>query len=33
VPTRDAPAMWRYAGLAASALVAAAVSAFVGRGS
>ncbi len=32
VPTRDAPAMWRYAGVAASALVAAAVSAFVGRG-
>jgi len=32
VPTRDAPAMWRYAGLAASALVAAAVSAFAGRG-
>lgn len=32
VPTRDAPAMWRYAGMAASALVAAAVSAFVGRG-
>lgn len=31
VPTRDAPAMWRYAGIAASALVAAAVSAFVGR--
>ena len=31
VPTRDAPAMWRYAGLAASALVAAAVSAFMGR--
>jgi hypothetical protein len=27
VPTRDAPAMWRYAGMAASALVAAAVSA------
>ncbi len=32
VPTRDAPAMWKYAGMAASALVAAAVSAFVGRG-
>jgi formate dehydrogenase iron-sulfur subunit len=31
VPTRDAAAMWRYAGMAASALVAAAVSAFVGR--
>jgi formate dehydrogenase iron-sulfur subunit len=31
VPTRDAPAMWRYAGLAASALVGMAVSAFVGR--
>jgi formate dehydrogenase iron-sulfur subunit len=31
VPTRDAPAMWKYAGMAASALVAAAVSAFVGR--
>jgi formate dehydrogenase iron-sulfur subunit len=30
VPTRDAPAMWRYAGLAASALVAATVSAFLG---
>ena len=32
VPTRDAPAMWKYAGMAASALVAAAVSAFVGGG-
>jgi len=32
VPTRDAPAMWRYAGLAASALAAAAVSSFLGRG-
>jgi formate dehydrogenase iron-sulfur subunit len=32
VPTRDAPAMWRYAGMAASALVTVAVSAFVGRG-
>jgi formate dehydrogenase iron-sulfur subunit len=32
VPTRDAPAMWTYAGIAASALVAAAVSAFLGRG-
>jgi formate dehydrogenase iron-sulfur subunit len=31
VPTRDAAAMWRHAGIAASALVAAAVSAFVGR--
>lgn len=31
VPTREAPAMWRYAGMAATALVAAAVSAFVGR--
>src|ERR1700704_1818779 len=31
VPTRDAGAMWRYAGLAASALVATVVSAFVGR--
>jgi formate dehydrogenase iron-sulfur subunit len=31
VPTRDAPAMWRYAGVAASALVGMAVSAFVGR--
>ncbi len=31
VPTRDAPAMWRYAGMAATALVGAAVSAFVGR--
>ena len=31
VPTRDAPTMWRYAGMAASALAAAAVSAFVGR--
>ena len=30
VPTRDAAAMWRYAGLAASALFAMAVSAFVG---
>jgi formate dehydrogenase iron-sulfur subunit len=32
VPTRDAPAMWKYAGMAASAFVAAAVSAFLGRG-
>jgi formate dehydrogenase iron-sulfur subunit len=31
VPTRDAGAMWTYAGMAASALVAAAVSAFAGR--
>jgi formate dehydrogenase iron-sulfur subunit len=31
VPTRDAGAMWRYAGVAASALVGMAVSAFVGR--
>ena len=31
VPTRDAGAMWRYAGTAASALVGIAVSAFVGR--
>jgi formate dehydrogenase iron-sulfur subunit len=31
VPTRDAGAMWRYAGVAASALVGLAVSAFVGR--
>jgi formate dehydrogenase iron-sulfur subunit len=31
VPTRELPAMWRYAGAAAAALVAAAVSAFVGR--
>ena len=30
VPTRDAGAMWRYAGMAASALVGIAVSAFVG---
>jgi formate dehydrogenase iron-sulfur subunit len=32
VPTRDAGAMWKYAGMAASALVAATVSAFIGRG-
>ncbi len=32
VPTRDAAAMWRYAGMAASALAGLAVSAFVGRG-
>ena len=32
VPTRDLPAMWRYAGMAATALLAAAVSAFAGRG-
>ncbi|MCV7420031.1 4Fe-4S dicluster domain-containing protein [Mycobacterium yunnanensis] len=31
VPTRDAGAMWRYAGVAASALVGIAVSAFIGR--
>src|SRR6478672_8876369 len=31
VPTRDAGAMWRYAGMAASALVGLAVSSFVGR--
>jgi formate dehydrogenase iron-sulfur subunit len=31
VPTRDAGAMWTYAGMAASAFVAAAVSAFMGR--
>ncbi|MGE2724445.1 4Fe-4S dicluster domain-containing protein [Mycolicibacterium pulveris] len=31
VPTRDAPAMWRYAGIAASALAGIAVSAFAGR--
>ena len=31
VPTRDAGAMWRYAGMAASALVGIAVSAFVGK--
>jgi formate dehydrogenase iron-sulfur subunit len=31
VPTRDAASMWRHAGLAASALVVAAVSAFIGR--
>jgi formate dehydrogenase iron-sulfur subunit len=31
VPTRDLPAMWRYAGIAASALLAAAVSVFAGR--
>ncbi|AWT52834.1 4Fe-4S dicluster domain-containing protein [Mycolicibacterium smegmatis] len=31
VPTRDAGAMWRYAGMAAGALVGIAVSAFVGR--
>ncbi|GAB3903949.1 4Fe-4S dicluster domain-containing protein [Kibdelosporangium lantanae] len=32
VPTRDAGAMWRHAGLAASMFVAAAVTAFLGRG-
>ncbi|ODQ94989.1 4Fe-4S dicluster domain-containing protein [Mycolicibacterium holsaticum] len=31
VPTRDAPAMWRFAGIAASAMVGIAVSAFAGR--
>jgi formate dehydrogenase iron-sulfur subunit len=31
VPTRDAGAMWKYAGMAASAFVALAVSAFAGR--
>lgn len=31
VPTRDLPSMWRYAGLAASAFLAAAVSAFIRR--
>ena len=31
VPTRDAGAMWRYAGMAASALVGITVSSFVGR--
>src|ERR1700754_4915888 len=31
VPTRDAGAMWKYAGMAASALVGLAVSAFAGR--
>ncbi|WP_165761624.1 4Fe-4S dicluster domain-containing protein [Mycolicibacterium parafortuitum] len=31
VPTRDAGAMWHYAGMAASALVGVAVSAFLGR--
>ena len=31
VPTRDAGAMWRYAGMAASALVGIAVSSFVGQ--
>jgi formate dehydrogenase iron-sulfur subunit len=32
VPTRDLPAMWRYAGAAAATLAAAAVSVFLGRG-
>lgn len=32
VPTRDLPSMWKYAGMAASAFAAAAVSAFLGRG-
>jgi formate dehydrogenase iron-sulfur subunit len=31
VPTRELPSMWRYAGVAASALLAAAVNAFWGR--
>jgi len=31
VPTRDAGAMWKYAGMAASALVGLAVSAFLGK--
>ncbi len=31
VPTRDAPAMWKYAGMAASVLFGAACSAFLGR--
>lgn len=31
VPTRELPAMWKYAGVAASALLAAAVAAFGGR--
>ena len=31
VPTRDSAAMWKYAGMAASAFVATAMSAFVGR--
>jgi formate dehydrogenase iron-sulfur subunit len=31
VPTRDLPSMWRYAGIAAAALVTAAASAFLGR--
>jgi formate dehydrogenase iron-sulfur subunit len=31
VPTRDLPSMWKFAGVAASALVAASVSAFLGR--
>ncbi|MFE7570732.1 4Fe-4S dicluster domain-containing protein [Streptomyces sp. NPDC057539] len=32
VPTRDLPAMWRYAGVAASALLAASAAAFLGGG-
>jgi formate dehydrogenase iron-sulfur subunit len=32
VPTRELPAMWKYAGLAASAMLAAAVAVFGGRG-
>ena len=31
VPTRDLPSMWKFAGVAASALLAASVSAFLGR--
>jgi formate dehydrogenase iron-sulfur subunit len=31
VPTRDLASTWKYAGLAASALVTAAVSVFLGR--
>ncbi|MEA5365248.1 4Fe-4S dicluster domain-containing protein [Amycolatopsis sp., V23-08] len=31
VPTRELPAMWKYAGMAASAMLAAAVTAFAGR--
>jgi formate dehydrogenase iron-sulfur subunit len=32
VPTRDLPSMWKYAGMAATAFAAAAVSVFLGRG-
>jgi formate dehydrogenase iron-sulfur subunit len=32
VPTRDLPAMWKYAGIAASAFLTAAVAVFVGGG-